>query len=117
MRPDKILVLVCTVFLMSFQSRGFGEETVTNSLGMKMVRVEAGSFVMGSEDGEWDERPAHTVTIRRPFFMAATEVTNAQYEQFDPQHKQLRGKLGFSREDDEAVVFVSWHDAMASANG
>jgi formylglycine-generating enzyme len=112
MRPDKILVLVCTVFLMSFQSRGFGEETVTNSLGMKMVRVEAGSFTMGSEDGDWDERPAHTVTISRPFFLAATEVTNAQYEQFDPQHKHLRGKLGFSREDDEAVVFVSWHDAV-----
>jgi formylglycine-generating enzyme len=68
---------------------------------------------MGAEDGQWDELPAHPVTISRPFFMAATEVTNAQYEQFDPEHRQLRGKLGFSRADDEAVVFVSWHDAVA----
>ena len=32
---------------------------------------------------------------------------------FDPAHRELRGRLGFSREDDEAVVFVSWHDAVA----
>jgi formylglycine-generating enzyme required for sulfatase activity len=112
MKPDRILVLVLAVFLANFQSRSFGEEPVANSLGMNMVRIEPGSFTMGSEDADWDERPAHTVTISRPFFLGATEVTNAQYEQFDPQHKQLRGKLGLSREDDEAVVFVSWHDAV-----
>ena len=66
---------------------------------------------MGSLDGDFDERPRHRITISRPFYMAATEVTNAQYEQFDPGHRQLRGKLGFSKEDDEAVVFVTWHDA------
>jgi formylglycine-generating enzyme required for sulfatase activity len=68
---------------------------------------------MGSADGDWDERPTHEVTISQPFLMGVTEVTNAQYEQFDPQHKQLRGKLGFSKEDDEAVVFVSWAEAAA----
>ena len=40
--------------------------------------------------------------------MGVTEVTNAQYEQFDPQHRNLRGKLGFSQDDNEAVLFVSW---------
>ena len=43
--------------------------------------------------------------------MGAFEVTNAQYEQFDPAHRSLRGKLEFSKEDNEAVVFVSWRDA------
>jgi len=95
------------------QNRSFGEEAVTNSLGMKMVRIEPGSFEMGSADGDWDEGPAHKVTIDGPFFMGASEVTNVQYEQFDPQHKQLRGELGFSKEDEEAVVFVSWEEAMA----
>ena len=85
----------------------------TNSLGMKMVRVEPGTFRMGSREGDWDEVPVHRVTISSPFHVSATEVTNAQYEQFDPEHKNLRGKLGFSREDDEAVVFVSWHEAVA----
>ncbi len=75
--------------------------------------IPAGSFEMGSADGEFDERPVHRVTISRPFLLAATEVSNAQYERFDPGHKTLRGKRGLSREDDEAVLFVSWHDAAA----
>ncbi len=95
------------------QSIGFGDDPVTNSLGMKLVRVQPGSFIMGSADCDWDERPAHQVTISRPLLIGATEVTNAQYEQFDPEHRRLRGKLGFSTEDDEAVVFVSWQEAMA----
>jgi formylglycine-generating enzyme required for sulfatase activity len=64
-------------------------------------------------NGDFDEKPAHRVNISKPFYMAACEVTNAQYEQFDPSHRQLRGKNGFSKEDDEAVVFVSWHEAQA----
>jgi len=88
-------------------------KTLVNSLGMKMVPIEPGQFLMGSEDGDWDERPVHAVTISRPFHMSATEVTNGQFEQFDPDHRRLRGKLGFSKADDEAVVFVSWHEAVA----
>ena len=49
-----------------------------NSLGIRMLPIPAGSFQMGSGDGEWDERPAHLVTISRPFRMSAAEVTNAQ---------------------------------------
>ncbi|UCG56925.1 MAG: SUMF1/EgtB/PvdO family nonheme iron enzyme [Phycisphaerales bacterium] len=87
-------------------------DTFANSIGMRFVRIEAGSFMMGQDDGgDWDERPAHKVTIRKPFLMAVTEVTNAQYEHFDPEHGRLRGKLGFSTDDDEPVVFVSWHEA------
>jgi formylglycine-generating enzyme required for sulfatase activity len=83
-----------------------------NSLGMKFVRIEPGSFEMGqAQGGDWDERPVHRVRITKSFFMGVTEVTNAQYERFDPEHRELRGKLGFSKEDDEAVVFVSWHEA------
>ena len=105
--------LELTVLIAAVQSHSFGEESVTNSLHMRLVRIQPGSFTMGSVDGQWDERPAREVTIGQPFFMSITEVTNAQYEQFDPQHKQLRGRLGFSNADDEAVVFVSWNDASA----
>jgi formylglycine-generating enzyme len=87
-------------------------ENFTNSLGMNMVRIEPGEFMMGSQEGDFDEQPAHRVRLTRPFFMGATEVSNAQYEQFDPSHRGFRGKMGFSHGDDEAVVFVSWHDAV-----
>ncbi|MCC6699104.1 MAG: SUMF1/EgtB/PvdO family nonheme iron enzyme [Candidatus Hydrogenedentes bacterium] len=99
-----------------------------NSIGMEFVRIQAGSFSMGYDgtpipeavaekpwriSGDTDERPVHEVTISKPFFMGATEVTNAQFEAYSPEHKALRGKLCFSKEDDEAVAFVSWHEAVA----
>ncbi|MSU48289.1 MAG: glycoside hydrolase [Opitutus sp.] len=121
-----------------------GAETFTNFVGMTLVRIEAGPFLMGNDgeidyaqlpkagsnmpgyrkkgDGnpplaanplEWDETPVHEVRITTPVYFAATPVTNAQFERFRPEHRALRGKQGFSRRDDEAVVFVSWHDAVA----
>jgi formylglycine-generating enzyme len=105
-----VVLTVCSLLRADAMPDG---KMFTNSLGMEMVRIEAGQFRMGSEDGEWDERPVRAVTISRPFYLGATEVTNAQYERFDPGHRELRGKLGFSKEDDEAVVFVSWEQAMA----
>lgn len=47
------------------------------------------------------------------FRMSATEITNAQYEAFDPSHKAMRGYKGFSQADDEAVIMVSWEEACA----
>ena len=112
----------------------------TNSIGMKFVRIEPGTFDMGYGDdgqlpqeildakehggrsiglsqfggrGDYDEHPTHKVTITEPFYMGIYEVTNRQYERFDPLHTHLRGKKGFSSDNDEAVVFVNWHQAKA----
>ena len=38
-------------------------KTLTNSIGMKFVEIPAGTFSMGSADGDDDERPVHQVTI------------------------------------------------------
>jgi formylglycine-generating enzyme required for sulfatase activity len=97
-----------------------------NSIGLQMMPIPAGTFQMGQADREksymnpwseekdtgadWDEAPVRQVTITKPFLMSSTEVTNAQYEQFDPKHK--RTKLS-SAEDNAAVVNVSWDDATA----
>ncbi len=104
------------------------EKVYTNSIGMRFARIEPGSFSMGfgqerlpkslcgsdyQINGDADEPPAHKVNISRAFYMGVYEVTNAQYEKFDPTHRYLRGKMGFSIENDEAVVFVNWHDAQA----
>jgi formylglycine-generating enzyme required for sulfatase activity len=97
-------------------------EPLNNSLGLRLVPIPAGSFLMG-QDGptadykmykhpaefdhaDWDEKPAHRVTISRAFHLGATEVTLGQYRQFKPQHRP-RGA------DDEAATGVSWFDATA----
>ena len=50
---------------------------ITNSIGMKFVVIPAGTFSMGSANGDYDERPVHQVTISKPFYLSAYEVTNA----------------------------------------
>ena len=102
------------VFAMPVVGEENMREAFTNSLGMRFVRIEPGSFVMGqAKGGDWDELPVHDITITQPFYMAVTEVTNAQYEQFASEHRALRGKDGISQDDDEAVVHVSWYEAVA----
>jgi sulfatase modifying factor 1 len=112
-------------------------KTFTNSLGMKFARIDAGASLMGQGDAppqsrqEWSERdydeaPAHRVKISTAFYLGIHEVTNVQYEAFDPKHKALRGKRGKTpsapaplpeRErgnaDDDPVAYVTWHDAVA----
>jgi len=53
---------------------------------LKLVLVPAGEYVMGSAAGSPDERPLRRVTIGKAFWMGATEITNGQYQLFDPEH-------------------------------
>ena len=101
-------------------------ESQPNSLGMRLIPIPAGEFVMGQDSrqasfrapwsiekdrgADWDEQPAHRVKIGTGFRMAATEVTNAQFEQFEPEHRTRRSKV--SAQDNDAAVQVSWDDAV-----
>src|SRR5205809_1083697 len=84
---------------------------ITNTLGMKLVRIDAGEFLMGSvaepprdrktwQTRDWDESPAHKVKISKAFYLGAFEVTNAQYQQFDPHLVPDRAKLGILTKGD-----------------
>jgi formylglycine-generating enzyme required for sulfatase activity len=86
--------------------------TFTNDLGMKFVQLGPAEFAMGSADPESpdNERPVHKVQLSRSFWMAMTPVTNAQYEQFDPDHRQRRPSWNG---DDHPVVCVRWSEATA----
>jgi formylglycine-generating enzyme required for sulfatase activity len=79
-----------------------------NRLGMKMIRVEAGTFLMGGEDpvSHWDEQPVHKVTITKPFYVSQTEVTVEQFRWFRP------GFVGTEAFHPYAAG-VSWYDAAA----
>lgn len=106
--------LYLALFFLFFSVYVFSQQS-SNTIGIKMVQIPNGSFWMGSKGwGEdFDEAPVHRVNINTNFLMSQTEITNAQYEQFDPSHRKLRGKKNFSIENDEAVIFVNYDDAMA----
>ena len=111
---------------------GLAVAPVTNTIGMKLVQIKSGTFTMG-QDGppmedylrqkrfgemhkdfnraDFDEKPAHKVTIAQPFLMGVTEVTVAQFRQFDPSFKKNAPKL--KPADDDAAAGVTWKRAVA----
>lgn len=48
--------------------------------GSGFVRIPAGEFLMGANNGNDDEKPAHRVRLRQSFEMGKFEVTQAQWE-------------------------------------
>ncbi len=58
---------------------GIGSILKRDKDGMKMVYVPAGSFSMGSKDGQENEKPVHLVTLPAYWF-DQTEVTNGMYQ-------------------------------------
>jgi formylglycine-generating enzyme required for sulfatase activity len=75
--------------------------------GMSFVRLCPGRFLMGSPDSEKDrekdESPQHWVSLSA-FDLGQTEVTNAQYQRFKPDHPD---------KDDRPVAKVNWNEAKA----
>jgi formylglycine-generating enzyme required for sulfatase activity len=49
-------------------------------LHLKLAYVAPGSFQMGSNEGETDERPVHEVHLTRGFWMGEVAVTQAEYK-------------------------------------
>ena len=58
-------------------------EQIVNAIGMKLVLIPSGEFLMGSPDSDnqarGEEKPQHLVRITRWFYLGATEVTLGQF--------------------------------------
>jgi formylglycine-generating enzyme required for sulfatase activity len=57
-------------------------DVLTNSLGMRFLRIKPGTFVMGSpatEEGRNDNEVQHEVKLTKSFMLAATPVTQHQW--------------------------------------
>ena len=81
-----------------------------------MVYVPAGEFIMGSDEGESDEQPLHTVYLDA-FFVDRTEVTNAQYrkcvEAGACSQPYDTGWYNDPNRAEHPVVWVDWKQANA----
>jgi formylglycine-generating enzyme required for sulfatase activity len=83
MRFLQLFAIACFYFAMFGDCNGQGPQTITNSIGMKFVRIPKGSFMMGSpptEEGSFDEERQHEVTLTKGYYLGVFEVTQAQYE-------------------------------------
>jgi len=125
---SKITALIILLIINSiFHSKLVSAQNI--DLKKNFVTIPAGSFLMGGdlepkyitagkEEG-WrsifiqDEFPQRKVKITQPFEISKYEITNFQYEQFDPNHNKWRGHfMDISKGDKEAVVYVSWEEAV-----
>jgi formylglycine-generating enzyme required for sulfatase activity len=88
---------------------------ITNTIGMKLVLIPAGEFLLGSPDSDEDaaaeEKPQHRVRITRPFYLGATEVTQGQYRAVVGENpSRFQGSYALPVEQ------VSWHEAIRFCN-
>ena len=130
-RKARILFFCLQSFCLSVTAL-HAAEPITNSVGMKLMPIQPGAFTMG-QDGppmedylrqkrfgemhkdidriDFDEKPVQKVTITQPFQIGVTEVTLAQYRQFDPEFKKNDPKS--KPADDDAASGVTWDKAVA----
>ena len=89
----------------------------------EMITIPAGPFLMGNDEGDEDERPAHTVELPE-YQIDKYEVTNAQFALFIVEtgyvtDAELAGEGKTWRsyyepgKENHPVVKVSWNDALA----
>ncbi|MFI3315357.1 MAG: SUMF1/EgtB/PvdO family nonheme iron enzyme, partial [Rikenellaceae bacterium] len=92
-----------------------------NGVKMNFVRIPSGKFIMGSNNGAEDAKPATKVEIKKSFWMGEIEVTNEQFNTLFPDHDSKfmdeywkdhvdQGYPAF--EPQQPVIRVSWENAM-----
>ncbi|HKQ04130.1 MAG TPA: SUMF1/EgtB/PvdO family nonheme iron enzyme, partial [Blastocatellia bacterium] len=85
-----------------------------------MILVKAGEFIMGDDNHEQNERPAHKVTLP-DYYIDKFEVSNAQYKKFCDETKRAYptnphwDPQYFNNNPDAPVVGVNWNDAASYA--
>ena len=111
---SKVFVFMLVVFAEHLQSQPPKE--ITNSIGMKLVLIPKGKFMLGSPESEEDrddDETQHEVTISKDYYLGVHEVTQAQYEKVtgaNPSYFQGDEIKGSS--SNHPVEQVSWEDAV-----
>ena len=101
----RIVVLLLSVGL-SACDKGSGPTDSEDPPGM--VKIPAGPFIMGSDSGASDERPAHSVHLNG-FWIDRHEVSTAEWNAYaQAMNLPIR-----SAPDDHPIISVGWPDALA----
>ena len=97
------------------------EIEIADNVMMSFVKIPAGTFVLGSNDGYPNEAPERKVTIEESFWMLEDEVSNLQYNALIPEHdSRIYAQFwkdhvspGYpANEPEQPVIRVSYKEAM-----
>jgi formylglycine-generating enzyme required for sulfatase activity len=97
---------------------------VTTPLGQTLLLFNPAdsalaNFTMGAsrrEPGRRANEVLHPVALTRMFYLQTTEVTNAQFRQFQPGHNSGQVSGNSLNRDHQPVVGVSWQQAASFCN-
>jgi len=111
--PLAVVAIAVLIIMWFVQTR----REITGKDGAPMVLVPAGEFIMGSNDGEEDEKPERRVTLDT-FYMDKYEVSTRVYAAFLQATGRARPddwskQVALVGSGDRPVVNVTWHDADA----
>lgn len=108
------LVAACALIICAFTASrtvvSAEPEMITNSIDMKLARIPAGSFKMGSpptEPERDDKEELHEVEISKPFFIGVYEVTQSEYNKVMEDTKEEKNRSSFEG-DDNPVENIEW---------
>ena len=114
LRRPFIFIILFTAALVLLTCRTVPRRTPAGTTktvgGIELVYIPGGSFMMGTSDGMFNERPRHKVTVNG-FWMGKYEVTQGQYEQV-----MGRNPSKFKGDTRRPVESVTWYDAVEFCN-
>jgi len=89
-------------------------DPIENSIGMVLVPIPAGEFLMGSpetEPGRGRNEVQHQVTLTQPFLLAVHEVTQGQWQAVMGT-TPWKGESDVKEGDDYPATYVNWQDMV-----
>jgi len=93
--------------------------SITSPQGVELRLIPAGRFTMGAsrrEPGRRANESLHEVQLTHPFYMAAREVSNREFREFQHGHRSGAAGSQSLEIDDYPVVRVTWQDAARYCN-
>jgi len=104
-----LLALLAPALLFAGAAEPEKPREITTPFGIEMIRIPAGSIMMGDKNGEVDEKPVHKVVVDG-FYMDKYEVTQEEYERLmHVNPSRWKGKKN-------PVERVRWSDAVRYCN-
>ncbi|MCR5819404.1 MAG: SUMF1/EgtB/PvdO family nonheme iron enzyme [Bacteroidaceae bacterium] len=82
----------------------------------KMIKVEGGTFQMGSTDGYSREQPIHSVTLTKDYYMCETEVTQALWSAvmgLSPTSDGDKWNSTYGLGDNYPAYYISYEDCRS----
>ncbi len=80
--------------------------------GMEFVHVPAGKFLMGSKNGDDDEKPQRSVDIPYDYWMARYPLTNEQYDSYIKNKKSKHPVDGWRKKKDHPIIYAKWKEIL-----